>query len=399
MTGLPVTDAERLFLASRFRASPLFALVAHDELAPDQRAAFGALAGHADYFGLLMPDTALPLSTKTVGPDLAALLQGLRQPGLLPPALRDEASEAQRRALVELVLDGIIEIETAQGFVCGPRATAMWFAQTRGDEAGPVGPVGRLQGLSMQALQHAAALPDLPPLALASRLYRHHGVPLTPDWQQRWGHLDDTRDLLGLGADTALGGLLFEHYVEVEHAAWHMWQRADRAHVADAAALPVKLYISPHPEALAQAAGWAMELLVRARVPAFKLVRGGLGLLRPDKLIAYFETAGQMQDMAALLAPALRGCRAQGVPFTCALGDEGLLSWGSDPPDGHRLLDWQRVESWRSWITRRLAFALVQARGSGESPAGCCHFALERLRLDGIDIHTWSPAPGAWREE
>ena len=396
MTGLPVTDAERLFLAARFRASPLFALVAHDELAPDQRAAFGALAGRADYFGLLMPDTALPLSTKTVGPDLAGLLLGLRQPALLPPALRDAASPSQRRALLQLVLDGILEIETSQGFVCGPQAAAMGFTQTPGHDARPA---SLLQRLSMQALQCAAAVPDLAPLALASRLYRHHGVPLTPDWQQRWGHLDDTRDLLGLGADTALGGLLFEHYVEVEHAAWHMWQRADRADTVAAAALPVKLYISPHPQALAQAASWAVELLVRARVPAFKLVRGGLGLLRPDKLIAYFETAEQMQAVAALLAPALRGCRAQGVPFTCALGDDGLLSWGSDPPDDHRLLDWQRVESWRSWITRRLAFALVQARGSGESPAACCHFALERLRLDGIDIHTWSPAPGAWREE
>ena len=394
-----MTDAERLFMASRFRASPLFALVAHDELAPDQRAAFGALAGRADYFGLLMPDTALPLSAKTVGPDLAALLRALRQPAQLPVPLRDAASDSLRRALRELVIDGILEIETAQGFVCGPQATAMLFGAAPDDEVRAGVSLHGLQRLSWHALQHAAALPELPPLALASRLYRHHSVPLTPDWEQSWGHLADARELLGLGAGTTLGGLLFEHYIEVDHAAWHMWQRSDRMNTASAAALPVKLYISPHPEALSQATSLAVELLARARVPAFKLVRGGHGLLRPDKLIAYLESLEQLQAVAALLAPALRGCRAQGVPFTCALGDDGLLSWGSDPPDGQRLLEWQRVESWRSWITRRLAFALVQARGSGASPTECCRFALERLRLDHIDIHTWSPTPEVWREE
>jgi hypothetical protein len=224
-------------------------------------------------------------------------------------------------------------------------------------------------------------------------------VPLTPDWQRRWGHLADAREQLGLGAGSPVASLLFEHFVEVEHPAWHMWQRSDRLNTASAAALPVKLYISPHPEALAQVTSLVVELLVRARVPAFKLVRGGLGLLRPDKLIAYLENSEQMLAVASLLAPALRGCRAQGVPFSCALGDDGLLSWGSDPPSGQRLLDWQRVESWRSWITRRLAFALVQARGSGASPSQCCRFALERLRLDHIDIHTWSPTPAVWCEE
>lgn len=390
-----MTDALHALLNARFRASPLFALVAHRDLAPGERAAFAALEGRGDYFGLLMPDTALPLSTKTVGHDTAALLRELQQPGPLPGVLRDSASPAQWQGLLQLIIDGILEIETADGFVCGPRAAGLLPPLA----VLPSAPGSVLQQLSLQALHAAAAGPELPPLALSSRLYRHHTVPLTPAWQQRWAGVADTREALGLHPGTALGALLFEHCDEVPHAAWHLWRREDLAKRDEPVLLPIKLYVSLHPEALAPGLRLAIETLVRAGAPAFKLARGSAGLLRPDKLIAYVESAAQRDALATRLVPALRGLRAQGVPFTCALTDDGMLSWGSDPPDGHRQLDWQRVESWRSWITRRLAFALVQARGSGATPAECVDFALERLRLAQVDTHTWSPTADAWREE
>ena len=390
-----MSDALQRWWHARFRASPLFALVAHDELPPGERAAFAALAGRGDYFGLLMPDTGLALSTKAVGPDTAALLRALQQPGQLPAALRDGVSAAQQQALLQLIVDGILEIEMAGGFVCGPRAAGLMPAAA----SAPAAPGGLLQQLSVQALEAAAAWRTLSPLVLSSRLYRHHTVPLTPAWQQRWAGVTDTRVPLGLDPASALGALLFEHYEEMPHDAWHLWQRQDLALREEVLALPFKLYISLHPEALAPGLRLALEALVQAAVPAFKLARGPAGLLRPDKLIAYVENTAQRDALATRLLPVLHGLRAQGVPFTCALTDDGLLSWGSDPPDGKRLLDWQRIESWRSWITRRLAFALVQARGSGAAPADCVAFALERLRMARVDTHTWSPTEDAWHEE
>ena len=81
----------------------------------------------------------------------------------------------------------------------------------------------------------------------------------------------------------------------------------------------------------------------------------------------------------------------QGVPFTAEIGGEGLLSWGVDPAQERHRLAWEGPVSWRLFVTSRLARALLHARhesGPGLEP---WRFALERLRLEGVDISTWTP--------
>lgn len=369
----------------RYRASPRFALVAHGALPPPQRAAFDALRGRDGYWGLLLPQGDAPLSAKTVDRGTARLLRTLRQGRTLPAA-----APQQRQALHQLVLDGVLEVDAGQGYVGGARAATTLDTGTAA--AAPAPATGALQALSLQALAMAAALPALPPLALGAWLYRHHTLPDGPRWQRLLPACDDMRRTLGLDARCATGRELARHYDELPHPAWHVWLQLGPAQAGTLPALPFKLYVSLHPQALAQALPLAVRALVQARVPAFKLIRGARGLLRPDKLIAYLPDPATLQALAHHLTGALRGARAQGVPFTCALDDQGLLSWGSDPADGHRLLDWQRVESWRSLITRRLGFALAQARDEGLAPAAAVHFALQRLQLEGVDTRTWAPA-------
>jgi len=98
------------------------------------------------------------------------------------------------------------------------------------------------------------------------------------------------------------------------------------------------------------------------------------------------------------LKPRLHDCPAHGVPFTAALDDEGLLSWGVDPPASVQLLEWQPRESWRLWLTNRLANALLTAK---RAPATATQrspwqYALDRVRLEGIDIDTWTPSADVW---
>ena len=96
------------------------------------------------------------------------------------------------------------------------------------------------------------------------------------------------------------------------------------------------------------------------------------------------------------LGKELDGCPAHGVPFTAEISGEGLLSWGVDPPESKQMLSWQPQESWRLWLTNRLANALLTARransASGPEP---WRYALERLGLEGIDTESWTPAPGS----
>jgi hypothetical protein len=116
-------------------------------------------------------------------------------------------------------------------------------------------------------------------------------------------------------------------------------------------------------------------------------------MVRPDKFVVYLESRQGLQDLASELSSALAGADVHGVPFTCDTGLDGLLSWGVDPPsspDGPTSL----VDSWRTWITARLAGGLVQARRAGLIGRQAHAAALHRARAAGVDTSTWQPMPG-----
>lgn len=143
-----------------------------------------------------------------------------------------------------------------------------------------------------------------------------------------------------------------------------------------------KLYVSPRPEALVMAFPVIATLFASMDVRAFKVGRGIEGLIRPDKIVAYFDTRPHLDAVTAALGMALAGCPVQGVPFTAEAGADGLLSWGTDPPPGGDAL------SWRSWVTKRLAAALVAARPArGEAAVAA---ALRVVAQAGVDPVGWT---------
>jgi hypothetical protein len=95
----------------------------------------------------------------------------------------------------------------------------------------------------------------------------------------------------------------------------------------------------------------------------------------------------------------LSGCPLHGVPFTAELAGGGLLSWGIDPPAEKQTVPWLERESWRLWVANRLASALLLAKTSTKADIQPWRFALERLRLEGVDTQTWAPSRMlAWAE-
>jgi hypothetical protein len=106
----------------------------------------------------------------------------------------------------------------------------------------------------------------------------------------------------------------------------------------------------------------------------------------------------QLAELAAAAAPALSGCPPHGVPFTAALTPDGLLSWGVDPPRSSCLPGWRGVESWRLWVTDRLARALLRARSLGCADLPPWRYARLRLALEGVDTAEWLPADVDWGE-
>jgi len=221
--------------------------------------------------------------------------------------------------------------------------------------------------------------------AIARRLYSYGSIPRGPRFDLDFGAGDEPLAVLDLTPGSTTRVRLARDYAASSHPGWFGFGRLGRKAGPDPG---FKLYISPRPEALAAAFPLLAAELADGEVRSFKVGRGALGLLRPDKIVAYFDDRPHLQAVAAALARRLVGCPAQGAPFTAGIGDTGLLSWAIDPPTRPN----EPAESWRSWITLRLADALLAVRETNLDPAGA---VVATLSAQGVD--NWIPSPSiAW---
>jgi hypothetical protein len=373
----------------RFRSSPHVELKQLADLPSEQREPFLELESDPDFYGLFIPRPPLTMNLKAVARQTAELFRTLAEPSHLDSAqLADEHHAAD---VVDLVLDGILEIESGDGFVCGADALAL---------LAPPAPPPALRDaaarLSRDALLHAQDLATNDPSALTMALYFYNRIPISPFWKTRFASREAI--LTHLGADrAALRALLEREWVASDGMqGWLSWISKTRA-PRDGSDVTYKLYVSPRPERIRD----AFEILVRvlADFPGtpFKIGNGAAGILRPDKLVAYFNTRELLDDAAAVLRRELAGCDAHGVPFSAGLDDSGLLSWGVDPPDDERALRWLGRDSWRIWLARRLGAALSIAKAARSADAvEPWRFAIERARRHGVDVETWTPSATLW---
>jgi len=240
---------------------------------------------------------------------------------------------------------------------------------------------GRIAQLSLAALRMAASARYNDPAVVAQWLYQFGTLPRLPAMDRDFGLDDDPLAVLGMTARSATRRLVETRYEATTLPGWYSF--ALRPVEAPIVARS-KLYVSPSPEALADAFPLIAQVFLRFEVPSFKIGRGIEGLLRSDKIVAYSDAPGRLQEVAATLYRELRGCPPQGVPFTAECGCGALLSTGVDPPVA------KPAVSWRSWVTNRLAASL--ARHSDISREEAVAAALAEIRLDGVDPEHWRPA-------
>ena len=246
---------------------------------------------------------------------------------------------------------------------------------------------GRIARLSLSALRMAAS--DLPddPAALARWLYRFGTVPRTPAIERDFGPDDEPMGALGLSTGGAARRILESTYEASTLQGWYSFARGGVPAQLSAAC---KLYVSPRPHALPDAFVRIVHAFVQAEVRSFKVGRGVEGLLRPDKIMAYFDERPQMDAVISRLMHGLNGCPVQGVPFTSDEGGDGLLSSGVDPPFG-------TAASWRAWVTAKLAEGLVARRG--QPAAAALSGTLSDLRSVDVDTARWQSGAGTFRPE
>lgn len=246
----------------------------------------------------------------------------------------------------------------------------------------------RIAHLSLAAIRLAASVFWTEPALAEHWLYRFGTVPRGPTVERDFGAGDGSITVLGLSLGSRTRRMLEAAYEATSLEGWYSFaRRPARAKMVAAC----KLYVSPRPEALVDCFPRIADAFVQSDVQSFKVGRGIEGLLRPDKIIAYFEDHAHMQDAAGVLGRSLRGCPVQGVPFTAEVGGNGLLSCGVDPPAG------DVAASWRSWITKRLANSLTAQRGAEH--VDLVTAALAEIRLAGVDPDFWLPTAEFFRSK
>ena len=209
-------------LGAQFRAHPAYHLTLFDRLPAQQQELLKDLTKDPDFYGVLLPREGNTRNMKSVCKDTALLFLTLSQPGPLPAYARASLGETCNQAIAELVLDGVLEIASEDGFVCGPAAYDLIYGEQPRAEA-----KGTLEYLAQAALEYAQALDIADSGKLSARLYFYNRWPLTPRWRSRIPDREATAAFLGIESGGANRRLLERSWKTVnlppEFDAWFMF--------------------------------------------------------------------------------------------------------------------------------------------------------------------------------
>lgn len=355
------------------------------------------LRADPDFYGVLRPRPGSGRTIKAVGKETALLWFTLQSPGPLPSFAVGNDAEASS-GIPQLLLDGVLEVEENGHFLSGAKAAEL-MAQGRPDMAN--GSQGRLEMLSSAALTYGESLRLDDPRQLAARLYGFGRQPATPKWTRLLSDGEAVLKFLGADRGTDLRRRLDSDWQEANDqkmAGWLIWSNRKLRTRAQLGGTSCKLYVSPAVEAFPQIFPAVLEVAT-ASVMNFKIGSDSAGLLRPDKMVLYFRDQERLFAVATELASLLKGAAAHGVPFSAEITSDGLLSWGMDPPQSEKLLAWQEAESWRLWVARRLAAAMIAAQNDPHASMRPGQFARERLRHEGVDVDRWTPSASIWQSK
>jgi hypothetical protein len=396
-SGLPETDmAPASGVASRrYRANRKFELVLFDRLPLAEQSALGELLSDPELYGVLKPRAGTLGTVKVVNRDTALLLLTLAEPGPLPFFVRSGETSRVERSIADLVLDEVLEIEMDGRFVSGASAARGLVGAAATD---PAPNRSRLSELSRAALRYGEALLLDDPEELAARLYAYNRLPVTAAREALLPDAEATLAYLGGAPASSLRRELERHWRradEPETQGWIAWSPRSTGRRAGNRSSH-KLYVSPALATVGETFATVVATLHETGPRPFKVGVDAAGIARPDKLVVYFGEMEELLTVASKLTERLRGVAAHGVPFSAEIDLDGLLSWGMDPPRSAQRFSWHERESWRLWVVRRLASALVAARGGGPEGMAPWEFALTRLRREGVDVDRWIPSSGIW---
>jgi hypothetical protein len=381
---------------SIFRANPDYKLVLIDRLSAHEQKQLQEADCSEDLYGALVPQGSATHEWRSVSCDTALLFMTLTEAGSLPRHTLRRLGQNAERTIKRLLLDGVLQISLNGQFVCGPHVAELFGSRKVYSER------GRNFDLAVSALQYGQELIGLSEAELGQRLYSYGRQPISPQLHRRLVDTAAVATFLGIEDSGPLLRSLDHRWTHVPisqrvRGYWWQWSSKSEPPSGTTQRACYKLYVSPVVDDMRIALEAIVAALPHAQgVTGFKVGVGLWGISRPDKILVYFTQLDDLYKFADLLRTRISGCDPHGVPFTAAVSQDGLLSWGADPPAGS--IGGGRTTSWRMWVTWRLAEYLISAQTAELSTLEPWQYALERLRLAGIDTDTWVPANRMWPE-
>lgn len=356
------------------------------------------LSADRDLYGLLLSDAAEQLPAKAIGRDVWDLLSALQSPRSARIDGVDTSPE-YAQFLKKQIIDGVIEVATDSGFKSGINAV-----DGLGKLLAVSQPVNEIQRLSWRAIELAyrSAIGEVN--QLACRLYFYNRLPVSRHWLTRFPNESHILRFLQLERDGSWPGMpaairagtpkpsskdriLFHRY-------WRSWIVRASRRIKPAKSQVFKVYLSPVPDGMAKVLHIALDLLPGSGAFHMKAPRTVQGILRPDKIIAYFTDRRDAEAFGRQVLEKSPSVEAQGVPFTSAIDAGALASWGVEPPASAQAFAWQERNSWRFWVALRIARAILNVRkAQAKDPV---HSILSAVEVSGIDTRRWLPTSQHW---
>ena len=353
----------------------------------DEKETLAALHEETEVYGLFLPVANLQaLTSKVAYKKIAMLYFHLEHCSGLPHYL--EASESNNDLIARLVIDDIIQVKWNGRYVGGSEALPALYG---GDIFDADIVPNYLSMLSMQAIRFGWMLDQPDTTSLSTQLYKYNTTP--------WDYLDRTNFYSKQSVKQFLFGSTSPHDLNMLESAWTYsrsseskgwlaWMRPTQSMSKNGYERTYKLYVSPVIEDLPLLFSKSLPIITGSTAISFKIGSSLGGLLRPDKMVVYFDDFNSLVDAAALLEKECNTVRAQGVPFSSQLDARGLLSHGEDP----LMIDFpEKIDtgSWRVIVSNELASAIILSKAAQLNWNQSVAFAKARLLCAGIDMNNW----------
>jgi len=349
--GVEYREGEATTICARL--SCRYRLVAFSELSKFQYEALGTFVDNPEFGAVLLAEGGSGLGAKVISHGVAAALATLDSSQARPLPLAPDVIE-------QLCVNGVIEIERHGGFVTGPRLLTLGGHDLADASYDPI---------SKAAIEYALHLPLNDLARLAARIYFFNREPRDRTGLHDSAHAE-THRAINEWKTSYEAKARYKEIDPEKTPGWRVFARKGATRISKESGT-FKVYVCPKADFFPRAIPQILQAFSSQDVATFKVGSDPIGVIRPDKVVAYFSTYVEMEAVLPSIREIVPPEHAQGTPFTAPLTSNGSVSWGFDPPILKETASLRERESWRVWVCNRIA------------PAGSClQSRRDRYRVD-----------------